>query len=425
MDEIRRLIREVDPPRPSTRLKTLDGAEITTAAKRRHTEPAKLSGALRGDLDWIVMKCLEKDRARRYDTANGLALDLQRHLKNEVVVARPPTAGYLLGKLIRRNKLVFAAGTLVTATLILGIAISTSQAIRATRAEREQVRQRIGAERAREREAKLRQQAEVRERIAGARALLDRGQLDEANSEMGNLSVSAIEPTLANTEHILFFAKWNVIRGHSQEAIEAYQIFFRVDPSGGDVETTTMAYLQLACLLIEVGDDIQVRTIAQGRFGPVRAHGGYILAYRIAQMALLRPASTKLCDKIGILVRRVEGYTMVGAGGSWQEFLGALFEFRRRNHLAVIQRCNKTLSSLPESRCAAATFALLAASEQSVDHPAEARVAVANCQTLLDSEPDARNPPNVYWFDWRFARLFLREAQGLIEGKSSVQPTKP
>ena len=91
MDEIRRIIREVDPPRPSMRVKTLDGAELTTAAKRRHTEPAKLPGALRGDLDWIVMKCLEKDRKRRYDTANGLALDLQRHLANEVVIARPPT----------------------------------------------------------------------------------------------------------------------------------------------------------------------------------------------------------------------------------------------------------------------------------------------------------------------------------------------
>ncbi len=110
MDELRRMIREVDPPRPSLRVKTLDGAELTTAAKRRHTDPARLPGTLKGDIDWIVMKCLEKDRKRRYDTANGLALDLQRHLKNEVVIARPPTAAYLLSKLIRRNKLAFAAG---------------------------------------------------------------------------------------------------------------------------------------------------------------------------------------------------------------------------------------------------------------------------------------------------------------------------
>jgi serine/threonine protein kinase/Leucine-rich repeat (LRR) protein len=136
MDEFRRLIREVDPPLPSLRMKTLEGVEMTAAAKRRNTEPAKLSGTLRGDIDWIVMKCIEKDRTRRYDTANGLALDLQRHLKNEVVIARPPTTAYLLSKLIRRNKVAFAAGAAIAASLVIGIAMSVWQAVRATSAEK-------------------------------------------------------------------------------------------------------------------------------------------------------------------------------------------------------------------------------------------------------------------------------------------------
>ena len=161
MDEIRRIIREVDPPRPSARVKTFDGAEMTTAAKRRHTDAAKLPGALRGDLDWIVMKCLEKDRKRRYDTANGLALDLQRHLANEIVTARPPTAGYLLSKLIRRNKLAFAAGTAIAASLVIGIAASVWQAVRATKAEREQRTLRTAAESARVGEATQRQAADA------------------------------------------------------------------------------------------------------------------------------------------------------------------------------------------------------------------------------------------------------------------------
>ncbi|MES2924457.1 MAG: protein kinase [Verrucomicrobiota bacterium] len=159
MDEIRRLIREVDPPKPSQRLKTLDGNELTSMAKRRHTEPAKLPGALRGDLDWIVMKCIEKDRARRYDTANGLALDLQRHLKNEVVIARPPTAGYLLGKLIRRHKVAFAAGAAIAAALLIGIAGTTSGFIRARQ-------QRDVAEKATEAARLARQEAEANEQLA-------------------------------------------------------------------------------------------------------------------------------------------------------------------------------------------------------------------------------------------------------------------
>ena len=133
MDELRRLIREVDPPKPSARLRTLDGQELTTVAKRYHTEPAKLGGLLRGDIDWIVMKCLEKDRKRRYDTATGLAADLQRHLANEVVMARPPTTAYLLSKLIRRNKAACAAGAAIMLTLLVGIAASLWQAVRADR----------------------------------------------------------------------------------------------------------------------------------------------------------------------------------------------------------------------------------------------------------------------------------------------------
>jgi Leucine-rich repeat (LRR) protein len=133
LDEIRRIIREVDPPRPSQRVKTLNGAELTAAAKRRNIEPAKFPGTLHGDLDWIVMKCLEKDRSRRYETANGLARDLQHHLASEAVTARPPTATYLLGRLLRRNKFGFAAGAAIAASLIIGIATSMWQAVRANR----------------------------------------------------------------------------------------------------------------------------------------------------------------------------------------------------------------------------------------------------------------------------------------------------
>jgi len=90
LDEVRRIIREEEPARPSTKLETLDAAEQTTVAKHRQSEPPKLAHLIRGDLDWIVMKALEKDRGRRYATANGLAMDIQRHLNDETVVARPP-----------------------------------------------------------------------------------------------------------------------------------------------------------------------------------------------------------------------------------------------------------------------------------------------------------------------------------------------
>jgi len=89
VDAMRRTIREKEPAKPSTRLDTLEGEELATTAKRRAVESSKLARLLRGDLDWIVMKCLEKDRTRRYETANGLATDLKRHLNNEPVTAGP------------------------------------------------------------------------------------------------------------------------------------------------------------------------------------------------------------------------------------------------------------------------------------------------------------------------------------------------
>ena len=154
IDAMRKTIREQDPVRPSTKLATLQGDELTTTAKRRSVDSSRLASLLRGDLDWIVMKCLEKDRTRRYETANGLASDLKRHLSNETVMARPPSSAYRLQKLVRRNKLVCAAGVSVAAALVLGIIVSAAQAIRATRAKREALA-------AQAEEAKQRQQADA------------------------------------------------------------------------------------------------------------------------------------------------------------------------------------------------------------------------------------------------------------------------
>jgi len=125
LDEMRRTIRETEPPRPSTRVSTLSGQELSTTAQRRGLEAPALVSDLRGDLDWIVMKCLEKDRARRYETANGLAMDIQRHLDNEPVVARPASRLYRFQKLVRRNKLTFVAVGAVGASLVIGLTLST------------------------------------------------------------------------------------------------------------------------------------------------------------------------------------------------------------------------------------------------------------------------------------------------------------
>jgi len=126
LDDLRRMIRETEPPKPSTRVQTL-GVKLGRVAESRDTDAPKLIHRLRGDLDWIVMKCLEKDRTRRYETANGVAMDVQRHLNNEPVVARPPSKLYEFQKTVRRHKFGFAAAAAVIAALGLGLGVSLWQ----------------------------------------------------------------------------------------------------------------------------------------------------------------------------------------------------------------------------------------------------------------------------------------------------------
>ena len=163
-DEICRTIREDDPPKPSTRFnEAASGRRTPTAdsssawargvARQRRTQPASLTKLLRGDLDWITMKATEKDRARRYTSASGLAADIVRHLNHEPVVAGPPRAGYRLRKFARRHRAFVTGAATVTAVLVAGIVFSTVFAIGQARARAE-------AEAARHAEAEQRQLAE-------------------------------------------------------------------------------------------------------------------------------------------------------------------------------------------------------------------------------------------------------------------------
>ena len=124
LEAIRRIIREEEPASPSNRLKTMTVTDLSEVAKRRRTGTLKLSGTVRGELDWIVMKCLEKDRFRRYETANSLASDVQRHLRNELVLARPASPLYRLRKLLRRNKMVVMIACGVLAGLLMGLLLA-------------------------------------------------------------------------------------------------------------------------------------------------------------------------------------------------------------------------------------------------------------------------------------------------------------
>ncbi len=149
-DEVRRLIREEDPPRPSMRLSESKEALASISAQRQ-TEPARLTKLVRGELDWIVMKALEKERARRYETANGLARDVERYLNDEEVEACPPSRLYRLKKFVRRNKGPVLAGTMVLLTLLGGILGTSIGLVRAKQARQAEAERAAGERQAKER----------------------------------------------------------------------------------------------------------------------------------------------------------------------------------------------------------------------------------------------------------------------------------
>jgi len=146
--ELQRMIREDEPARPSARVSTLKAKDISTVSQRRGSEPRRLSSLLQGELDWIVMKSLEKDRNRRYESANAFAADISRYLNDEPVYACPPTRFYRLSKFARRNKTVIGVAGLIATSLVTATAISTWQARVAFLAKEEAINSRTVAERA-------------------------------------------------------------------------------------------------------------------------------------------------------------------------------------------------------------------------------------------------------------------------------------
>ena len=215
LDEVRRIIREDEPPKPSTRLSAL-GVTLTTVSANRQTDARVLGRSLRGELDWIVMKAIEKDRGRRYDTASGLARDVARYLAGDVVDAGPPSGWYRLRKFARRNRVVLTTTVIVALALIVGTTVSIWQAIVARRARADATLQR---DRARTAEADaIVQRDEARSQRQHARQAVDQMYTEVAKKWLSQ------QPRLEPLQ-----------RDFLLKALAFYQEFAR--ESGNDLET--------------------------------------------------------------------------------------------------------------------------------------------------------------------------------------------
>jgi hypothetical protein len=204
-DEIRRIIREEDPPRPSMRLTTL-GESLPTVAARRKTEPRKLSALVRGDLDWIVMKAMEKDRSRRYETAAEFAADVRRFLREEPIEARPPSPVYRFRKLARRHRIAITTVSLVAAAMIFGTGVSIWQAARAVAERNDKELALEDAVRARNEANEARKDVErFAERLKDANVLLTSGR---AHADAGRWSPANADYSRAVDLQPSYYGVW-------------------------------------------------------------------------------------------------------------------------------------------------------------------------------------------------------------------------
>jgi serine/threonine protein kinase/Flp pilus assembly protein TadD len=228
-DEMRRIIREEEPPRPSTRLSTL-GPAATAITAQRKSDPRKLSQLCRGELDWIVMKCLEKDRARRYESASALARDIERYLHDEPVQACPPSMMYRFRKFARRNKAILATATLVSLALLSAVVVLALSYLR------------INDEKSQKDQAL--QQALANEKMADTQRRRAQANLVEARKAVDQMLIRVAEERLAYVPQME-----QVRRKLLEDALEFYQKFLRQEGDDRAIRLeSAVAYRHLASI---------------------------------------------------------------------------------------------------------------------------------------------------------------------------------
>ncbi|RYD26160.1 MAG: serine/threonine protein kinase, partial [Verrucomicrobiaceae bacterium] len=305
VDEMRRTLRGTDPQRPSRKLAALPPENLAKTARCHHTDPYRLVARVSGDLDWVVMKALEKDRTRRYETANGLALDVQRHLDNEPVLARPPTAFYQFQKLVRRNKAVFAAAGAVAITLLIGLAVSSRLYLlerdarrRAVVAEQRQMELRKEAEAGRAGEALLREQAETREKITQAVVALRYGNHAAADLLAKDLKVT--RATLEGAEVFRTLGEWHAFAGRWKEATSRFSSLLLVNQLEWK-DQPSLDYVRASAAWLETGDMRGYENFRRAMLSRFAGSREPITAERTLKCCLIIPADETMMRELAPL----------------------------------------------------------------------------------------------------------------------------
>jgi hypothetical protein len=417
MDEWRRTLQDKEPQRPSVMVTALAGGERQMVAGRRHAEAPQLVSLLKGDLDWIVMKALEKDRRRRYETADGLTMDVRRYLSNEPVVARPPSRIYRFQKLVQRNWGVFAAGTAIAAALVLGLGFSTVMFIKARESERRQIELRKLAEQAQASEMTLRQEAEVRAKISEAALLASQGNYDQAARLLGDAPVLPPRPSLDAIAAFRSMGEFLARQGQWGKAANYFWALMAIDKFN-DWDAETLDYQSCGVVLAETGDLAafeRFRKLAIVSFaGTTNADA----AGRILKTCLFLPAGDTVLQELKPLGNTVETWTAaqdLTAVNEWLIVPASLWKFRCGNTDAALTYCHSKLGAKGIAPACLAQLRLIVAmicQQRGETAEAQAQFCLARDAINAGFHPQLPhgNRSTGMWFDWIAARILLHEA---------------
>ncbi len=405
LDALRHTLREVDPLAPSVLLRGLPARELADVAGRCRSAPSSMIATLRRDLDWVVVRALEKDRSRRYATVQGLALDLRHYLDHEPVVARPPNVVYQLGKWVRRYRVAFVAGTAVLLALVGGLGASTVLYLRERAALHEQTR--------------LRAIAEDGEKISNAVFLARENRMEEANALLAALSHPPDRPSFEGLTAYRTIGNWLAARQRWSEAADRFAIVERVGQLDG-WGAVTIDHQAYGVLLLMSNNLPGYETFRLGHAEHFAEVDNGDAVARVLKLCLLRPANAQLQKRLHPLGECVEGWfsTLPNHLVGWASIPLALWRYRQGDipgtRQAATQAYNERLHTSALTACKRVLLAMCALRE---GHPDTAAPLLATAQADIaakfTSGLSEGNSSNGYWYDWVFAKLLLNEANAL------------
>ncbi|RYD24130.1 MAG: serine/threonine protein kinase [Verrucomicrobiaceae bacterium] len=427
-EEIHRLLHEVPVLKPSERVEDCPSDTLGTLLGNRQSAPVRLAKMLGGDLDSIVMKAMSTDRRYRYATANGLAWDITRYLNSELVEARHAGRGYRLYKLVRRNKVTFAAGGMVIAAMMGGFGSAIWLLIREHRALEEQAHLRLVAEEARANEVRLRHKAQGGETVAHAAVLINRGKLAEADRLLASVEIENVPSTLEAASSFRTLGDWHLHEGRWQQAsrclVAMAQAMASADSS--DSDSISIQFVAAAAAVTDAGNEDlyeHLRLLAVERFAGTKE--AYV-ADEVVKTCLIKPANARLLARLEPFLKvlekslpwdRVDAENEVMEG--WAMFSLCLAEYRKGNYELSekwSRRCLRHPSRNPAREAGALT--ILSMTTHHAGRAQEAQDLLENARWSVNgyfSRPFQIGAHwEGFWFDWVITRTLLKEADGVL-----------